>query len=138
LGQDGHALALRVGEDWRDIPANPDAELCHLGEKLERLVCGQHVVMLHRVTNRLGAERLSFPLLIDPGTAAVVDALPIVERAHDVAAECGDHAKLPGFCATSGALSHRHGGPGVPRPRRASALSSYELLGQDSGVDHAA
>ena len=45
----------------------------------ERLACGQYVVMLHRVTIRLGAERLSFPFLIDPGTAAVVEALPIVE-----------------------------------------------------------
>ena len=79
LGQDGHALELRMGEDWRVIPANPDAEVCHLGDMFERLACGQYVVMLHRVTIRLGAERLSFPLLIDPGTAAVVEVLPIVE-----------------------------------------------------------
>ena len=75
LGQDRHAgLEVHSRAGWVDVPARPDAFVCNLGDMLARLSGGRYVSTPHRVRNRSGAERLSFPFFLDPSWDAVVDA----------------------------------------------------------------
>jgi isopenicillin N synthase-like dioxygenase len=47
--------------------------VCNLGDVLARLSGDRYVSTPHRVRNRSGAERLSFPFFLDPSWDAVVD-----------------------------------------------------------------
>jgi isopenicillin N synthase-like dioxygenase len=69
-------LQVRVGEEWVEVPPTPGLLVCNLGDMLERLTGGHFRSTPHRVLNRSGRSRLSFPFFFDPGFDATITPLP--------------------------------------------------------------
>lgn len=78
LAQDDRGgLEVRTREGWIDVPPLGDALVINVGDMFERLTCGRFRSAPHRVFNRAGVSRYSFPLFFDPDFTAPVDPLPI-------------------------------------------------------------
>lgn len=89
LAQDEHGgLQVRNGEQWVDVPADPYAFVVNIGDMLERMTRGGYRSNPHRVRNLSGADRLSFPLFLDPSWEATVTPLPSTAR--DLPDDAGD------------------------------------------------
>ncbi len=81
LAQDAHGgLQVRSGDAWIDVPADPYAFVVNIGDMLERMTRGGYRSNPHRVRNLSGADRLSFPLFLDPSWDATVTPLPQAAR----------------------------------------------------------
>jgi isopenicillin N synthase-like dioxygenase len=77
LAQDAHGgLQVRSKDAWIDVPADPYAFVVNIGDMLERMTRGGYRSNPHRVRNLSGADRLSFPLFLDPSWDATVTPLP--------------------------------------------------------------
>jgi isopenicillin N synthase-like dioxygenase len=78
LGQDDKGgLEVRTREGWIDVPPRGDALVINVGDMFERLTRGRFRSAPHRVVNRAGLSRYSFPLFFDPDFVASVEPLPI-------------------------------------------------------------
>ena len=78
LAQDNcGGLQVRTDSGWIDAPPIADTLVCNVGDMLERLSGGKFVSAPHRVLNRSGQDRYSFPLFFDPDFGAVMT--PAVE-----------------------------------------------------------
>ena len=84
LAQDRNGgLQVRADEGWLEAPPIPGTLVCNIGDMLERLSGGRFVSAPHRVLNRSGHERLSFPLFYDPDFESVMTpVLPPVDIGH--------------------------------------------------------
>jgi isopenicillin N synthase-like dioxygenase len=77
LAQDHHGgLQVRSGDTWIDVPADPSVFVVNIGDMLERMTRGGYRSNPHRVRNLSRADRLSFPLFLDPSWDATVTPLP--------------------------------------------------------------
>jgi isopenicillin N synthase-like dioxygenase len=77
LAQDSHGgLQVRRGDTWLDVPADRYVFVVNIGDMLERMTRGGYRSNPHRVRNLSGADRLSFPLFVDPSWDARVTPLP--------------------------------------------------------------
>ena len=77
LAQDHHGgLQVRSRDEWIDVPADPYVFVVNIGDMLERMTRGGYRSNPHRVRNLSGADRLSFPLFLDPSWDATVTPLP--------------------------------------------------------------
>jgi isopenicillin N synthase-like dioxygenase len=77
LAQDHHGgLQVRSRDTWIDVPADPYVFVVNIGDMLERMTRGGYRSNPHRVRNLSGADRLSFPLFLDPSWDATVTPLP--------------------------------------------------------------
>lgn len=89
LAQDRHGgLEIRRRDgSWLAAPPRGDALVINIGDMFERLTRGRYRSAPHRVINRSGEARLSFPLFFDPDFASTVEPLPMLanESAHAVA-----------------------------------------------------
>lgn len=65
-------LQVRTDQGWIDAPPIPGTLVCNIGDMLERLSGGQFVSAPHRVVNRGGQARLSFPVFYDPDFEALM------------------------------------------------------------------
>ena len=82
LAQDRHGgLQVRGPSGWIEAPPIEGALVCNIGDMLERLTGGRFKSTPHRVLNRSGADRLSFPLFFDPDFTAAMRPLPAVALA---------------------------------------------------------
>ena len=61
--------------DWFEVEAPPDAVVVNVGEMLELWSGGRFPATPHRVVNRSGQERYSFPYFIVPNHAVTVEPL---------------------------------------------------------------
>ena len=69
-------LQERIRQGWLDAPPLPGTLVCNIGDMLDRLTGGLYRSTPHRVLNRSGRERFSFPLFFDPQFRSVVTPLP--------------------------------------------------------------
>ena len=69
-------LEVKARAGWVAAPPIPGALVCNIGDMLERLTGGRFVSTPHRVVNRAGRERLSFPFFYDPDFAALMTPAP--------------------------------------------------------------
>jgi len=77
LAQDCHGgLQVRSRDTWIDVPADPYVFVVNIGDMLERMTRGGYRSNPHRVRNLSGADRLSFPVFLDPSWDATVTPLP--------------------------------------------------------------
>ena len=69
-------LEVKSRSGWTDVPPLPGALVCNIGDMLEKLSGGRFVSNPHRVVNRSGRERLSFPYFYDPDFTAAMTPAP--------------------------------------------------------------
>lgn len=62
---------------WIDVPPRSRALVINIGDLFERLTRGRFRSAPHRVINRSGQMRLSYPLFFDPDFSASIEPLPI-------------------------------------------------------------
>jgi len=108
LAQDRHGgLQVKTPEGWIEAPPIEGALVCNIGDMLERLTGGRYKSTPHRVKNKSGHDRLSFPLFFDPDFMAPMRPLPAVATdaaVHDAdKAERWDRASVHEFEGTYGA-----------------------------------
>ena len=78
LAQDRHGgLQVKTPDGWIEAPPIEGALVCNIGDMLERLTGGRFRSTPHRVLNRSGQDRLSFPLFFDPDFTAPMRPLPV-------------------------------------------------------------
>ncbi len=69
-------LQVRTRDGWIEAPPLEGTFVCNIGDMLDKLTGGQYRSTPHRVRNRSGNERLSFPFFFDPGWDSEVPPLP--------------------------------------------------------------
>lgn len=77
LKQDARGgLEVKTPAGWIDAPPVAGTLVCNLGDMLDRLTGGRFRSTQHRVRNRSGASRYSWPFFLDPAFDARVAPLP--------------------------------------------------------------
>jgi isopenicillin N synthase-like dioxygenase len=103
LAQDDRGgLQVATSEGWIDAPPVPGTFVCNIGDMLDRMTGGWYRSTPHRVRNRSGRSRLSFPFFLDPAFAAEVPPLPARAAAGDDGRRRWDGQDLRAFTGTYG------------------------------------
>lgn len=68
----GGGLELHTGDGWVEIPPQPGALVCNLGDMLERMTGGIYRSTPHRVRIPEDRDRIACPFFFDPGWDAEV------------------------------------------------------------------
>ncbi len=78
LWQDRHGgLEVHTDDGWVEVPPNPDAFVCNIGDMLDRLTGGRYRSTPHRVRPPLTSDRIAIPFFFDPDWDAQIGALPL-------------------------------------------------------------
>jgi isopenicillin N synthase-like dioxygenase len=102
LQDDNGGLQVRTPEGWIDAPPVPGTFVANIGDMLDRLTGGWYRSTPHRVRNRSGNERLSFPFFFDPDFTAEVPPLPGRARVDATGHPRWDGEDLQAFQGTYG------------------------------------
>lgn len=68
-------LQIRRQNEWIEAPFIPNSFVCNIGDMLDRMTGGYYRSTPHRVLNRSGRSRLSFPFFFDPNFDVEVQGL---------------------------------------------------------------
>lgn len=102
LQDDVGGLEVKSRGAWIAVPPQPNALVCNIGDMLDRMTGGLYRSTPHRVRNRSGRERYSFPLFFDPSWDARVTRLPGAPAPDDDALSRWDRASVHAFDGTWG------------------------------------
>ena len=94
-------LQVKCGEGWIDAPYIEDTFVCNIGDMLDLMTGGYYQSTPHRVLNKSGRDRYSFPLFFDPNFSAVMSPLPEIEKLSEDRTRW-DGANLQAFRGTYG------------------------------------
>lgn len=95
-------LQVKMRGQWIDAPPVPGSFVCNIGDMLDRLTGGLYHSTPHRVRNRSGRARLSFPFFFDPSFNASVAPIALGETVSDNQHERWDKASVHEFQGTYG------------------------------------
>jgi isopenicillin N synthase-like dioxygenase len=99
---DAGGLQVKGPSGWIDAPPIPDSFVCNIGDMLDRMTGGFYRSTPHRVRNRSGRARLSFPFFFDPGFDAEVHPIVRGVRPADEPEARWDSANVHEFSGTYG------------------------------------
>lgn len=101
---DRGGLEVKTPTGWLDAPPIAGTLVCNLGDMLDRLTGGRFRSTPHRVHNRSGKSRYSWPFFLDPSFDAAVTPLPgsTVRPVEQDAAERWDRASVHTLSGTYG------------------------------------
>ena len=74
---DSGGLEVRTDNGWVEVPPEPTAFVCNIGDMLDRLTAGRYRSTPHRVRSPTTRDRIAVPFFFDPDWDARIDALPI-------------------------------------------------------------
>jgi isopenicillin N synthase-like dioxygenase len=77
LQDDTGGLEVHTGSGWVDVPPEPGALVCNLGDMLDRMTGGRYRATPHRVRAPRTGDRISCPFFFDPSWDAAVRPLPL-------------------------------------------------------------
>lgn len=72
-------LEVKTKDGWVEVPPLENVFVCNIGDMLELLTKGHYRSTLHRVRNKSGRERLSFPFFFDPNFEASITPIPTTQ-----------------------------------------------------------
>ncbi len=95
-------LQVKIKSHWIDAPPIPNAFVCNIGDMLDRLTKGRYLSTPHRVQNRAGHPRLSFPFFFDPNFNAEIRPIQTGAVVQDNREARWDRASVHEFSGTYG------------------------------------
>ena len=101
---DAGGLQIKSKGSWIEAPVVPGAFICNIGDMLDRMTRGYYRSTPHRVLNRAGRGRLSFPFFFDPNMNAEIRPIPLDDfgEIKDDKKERWDGASVHEFSGTYG------------------------------------
>jgi isopenicillin N synthase-like dioxygenase len=102
LQDDAGGLEVKGPSGWIGAPPMPRSFVCNIGDMLDRMTGGFYRSTPHRVRNRSGRDRLSFPFFFDPNFDADVRPIDLGAAVADDKAERWDGASVHEFRGTYG------------------------------------
>ena len=95
-------LQVKTGDHWTEATPIPSSFVCNIGDMLDRLSGGLYRSTPHRVLNKSGQSRYSFPFFFDPGFDAEVNPIFPDRQPTDDAKQRWDGANLDKVKGTYG------------------------------------
>lgn len=97
-------LQIKSKSGWIDAPPVPNSFVCNIGDMLDRMTRGLYRSTPHRVQNKSGRNRLSFPFFFDPNFNVEVKPIELdsVGVVPDNKEERWDRASVHEFRGTYG------------------------------------
>jgi isopenicillin N synthase-like dioxygenase len=95
-------LEVKSRRGWVEAPPIPGSFICNIGDMLDRMTGGRYRSTPHRVRNRSGCERLSFPFFFDPNFQSEVHPIDLNHQIEDDQDERWDRASVHEFRGTYG------------------------------------
>jgi isopenicillin N synthase-like dioxygenase len=95
-------LEIKTKSRWLPAPPIPNSFVCNIGDMLDRMTGGRYLSTPHRVRNRAGHSRLSFPFFFDPNFSAEVMPIKTGIEVTDDKNERWDRASVHEFRGTYG------------------------------------
>lgn len=95
-------LEVKCQSRWVEAPIIPGSFVCNIGDMLDRMTGGLYRSTPHRVKNRSGRSRLSFPFFFDPNFHALVQPIDTSALVPDDAQQRWDRASVHNFQGTYG------------------------------------
>ena len=101
---DAGGLQIKSKGEWMEAPVIPGTFICNIGDMLDRMTGGLYRSTPHRVLNRAGRSRFSYPFFFDPNWEAMVKPVPIadLEKIKDDKKERWDRTSVHEFKGTYG------------------------------------
>jgi isopenicillin N synthase-like dioxygenase len=95
-------LEVKTKPHWVAAPPIANSFVCNIGDMLDRMTGGRYLSTPHRVRNRAGHNRLSFPFFFDPNFNAEVRPIKIDAEVNENKEERWDRASVHEFRGTYG------------------------------------